>query len=238
MSMLKRFVKLLLAGVLVLAGGALGGLMAFSYFAGLLPFKVANSENITPVPVVEKQQVTIQENKALTDAVAKVEGIAIGIKIIGSKGLATYGSGVILSSDGLAVVPYSLYFPGAVVEVVAAGKKTSFQILKRDKAQNLVLLKLEGSNWPTAGFYQLDGLNLGERVFLAGVLPAGGNFASEGIVRDFSTRSITTNIFEKAEAEGSPVFDIEGNIMGIADVARSGQVSVIPIDAIKGFSGL
>jgi S1-C subfamily serine protease len=238
MNTIKRFVKLLVSVFLVLIGGALGGLAAFLYFAGLLPFKAENYENIKPVPVIEKQEVTIQENKALTDAVAKVDGIAIGIKVVGTKGLATYGSGVILSSDGLAAVPYSLYPPGAAGEVVAAGKKTSFQILKRDKSQNLILLKLDGSNWSTAGFYQLDGLNLGERVFLAGVLPAGGSFVSEGIVRDFSTRSIATNIFEKAEAEGSPVFDIEGNIIGIADVARSGQVSVIPIDVIKGFSGL
>ena len=238
MNMIKRLVKLLLSVLLVLVGGVVGGLAAFSYFAGLLPFKAANYENLPPVRVTEKQEVTIQENKALTDAVAKVEGIAIGIKATGANGLAAYGSGVILTSDGMAAVPYNLYPPGAAVEVAAAGKKTSFQVLKRDKAQDLVLLKLAGSDWPTAGFYQLDNLNLGERVFLVGVLPSGGNFVSEGIVRDFSASNITTDIYEKAEAQGCPVFDIEGNIMGIADVARSGQVSVIPIDAIKGFSGL
>jgi len=236
--MAKILVKLFLAAVLAFVAGTAGGFLAFLYLSGLLPFDAKNIENMPPVRVTEKQETTIQENKALKDAAAKVGGIAIGVKITNSQGTVSYGSGLIFTSDGMAAVPYNLFSPGTSAQVTAGGKTAAYQVLKRDQAQNLVILKLESANWPTAGFYQLDSLNLGERVFLVGVLPAGGNFVSEGIVRDFSASNITTDIYEKSEAQGSPVFDIEGNIMGMADVARSGQVSVIPIDAIKGFSGL
>jgi len=238
--MVKQTVKLLGVLILGLAGGILGGLAAFSYFAGLLPFNVnaGDAKNLAPVRITERQEVTIQENKALKDAVAKVSGIAAGIKVTNAKGAVVYGSGVILSSDGMVALPYSLFGPGASAQVTVAGKVAAFEVLKRDKTQNLVILKLENSNWPTAGFYQLDNLRLGERVFLAGTLSGGGNFVNEGVVRDFNSDSINTSIYEKTEALGAPVFDIEGNILGIADVAKSGQVAVIPISKIKSFSGL
>ena len=236
--MIKQLAKLFGFVFLGLLGGILGGLVAFSYVAGLLPFKTDEVESLAPVRITDRQEVTIQENKALKDAVAKVIGTAIGVKVTGAKGAVVYGSGVTISSDGMAVLPYSLFGPGTAAQIIAGGNPVEFEVIKRDKKQNLVILKLENSNWPTAGFYQFDNLKLGERVFLAGVFSSGGNFVNEGIVRDFNPDSINTSINEKSEALGAPVFDIEGNILGIAEVAKSGQVSVIPISRIKESSGL
>jgi hypothetical protein len=170
--------------------------------------------------------------------VGKVAGMAAEIKITSLKGVVTYGSGAMLTSDGIVAVPYSLFPPRAAAQVSVGGKKTAFQVIKRDKTLNLVILKLEGANWPTSGFYQMENLKIGQRVFLAGTKPSGGNFTNEGIVRDFTADIITTTIYEKAEAEGAPAFDIEGNIMGIADIDKAGQVSLIPISKIKEFNGL
>lgn len=230
---IKRLAIIIAAVVAVVASGALGGLLAFSYCAGFLPFNQGNFDSLAPVRVTEKQVTTIQENKALKDAAAKVFGAVIGVKVASA-----YGSGVILTSDGLAAVPYDLFPAGAKAEVVAGGKTTAFEVLKRDKASNLVILKLENANWPTAGFYQLDNLKLGERVFLAGMFNGGANFVNEGIVRDFTPETIDTNINEKTEAMGAAAFDIEANIMGIAVISKSGQVTVIPISKIKEVSGL
>ncbi|MFA6376635.1 MAG: trypsin-like peptidase domain-containing protein [Candidatus Paceibacterota bacterium] len=235
---IKQLAKLFGLVFLGLLGGVLGGLAAFSYLAGLLPFNADEVKNLAPVRITERQEVTIQENKALKDAVAKVVGAVIGIKVTTVKGAVTYGSGMIISSDGMAVLPFSLFGSGTSAQVIAGGKTVKFEVVKRDKKQNLVILKLENSNWPTAGFYQLDNLKLGERVFVAGMLSAGGNFVNEGVVRDFDAEAINTTINEKSEALGAPVFDIEGNILGIAEVAKTGQVSVISISRIKEFSGL
>ena len=214
-------------------GGILGGAAISFYLAGKNPGSAA------PAPAAEKPTTTvIQENKALKDAVAKVVNIAVGVKVTSSKGIVSYGSGLVFTSDGLVAVPYSLFPPGASAEIVANGKKTTFEMIKRDKNKNLAILKLENSNWQTASFYNLDNLKLGERVFVAGTLASGGNFVDEGVVRDFTADVINTSIVEKAEAQGSPVFDIEGNIMGIATVDKIGWVSVLPIAAIKTISGL
>jgi len=235
---IKQLAKLFCFILFGLLGGILGGLAAFSYVAGLLPFNSDEVKNLAPVRITERQEVTIQENKALKDAAAKVAGAVIGVKVTGAKGAVIYGSGVIISSDGMAVMPYGLFGPGTSAQITAGGKTVEFEVAKRDKKQNLVVVKLASSNWPTAGFYPLDNLKLGERVFLAGMLSGGGNFVNEGVVRDFDAAAVNTTINEKAEAFGAPVFDIEGNILGIAEVAKSGQVSVIPISRIKEFSGL
>jgi hypothetical protein len=235
---IKRFATIILAVVAVVMSGALGGLLAFSYCAGLLPFNQANPSDLAPMRVTEKQITTIQENKALKDAAAKVFGAVINVKIISASGAVIHGSGMVLSSDGLAAVPYGLFLPGAKAEIIASGKAAEFEVLKRDKASNLVILKLKNGNWPTAGFYQLENLKLGERIFLAGTLSSGANFVNEGIVRDFTAEIINTNINEAAEALGAPAFDIEGNIIGIAAITKTGQVSIIPISKIKQASGL
>lgn len=218
--------------------GILGGFASFSYLIGNSSFYSGTGLNFSPVRVIEKQVTAIQENKALKDAAAKVANVSAGIKVTGAKGAVSYGSGVIFTSDGLVATPYSLFPPGAEAEVIVGGKKAAFEVVKRDKEKNLVILKLENSNWPTASFYQFDNFKLGERIFLSGKLVSGANFVNEGVARDFTADIINTSITEKTEAAGSPAFDIEGNIMGIATVDKAGWVSVVPITAIKSLSGL
>jgi len=232
---ISKFLSVILAS---LVAGILGGLAAFSYLIGNSSFYSEGGLSFSPVRVTEKLVTTIQENKALKDAVAKAANIAVGIKVTGAKGAVTYGSGVILTSDGLVAVPYSLFPPGASAEVIAGGKKVAFEVVNRDKEKNLAILKLENSNWPTASFYQFENLKLGERIFLAGTLSAGGNFVNEGVVRDFTPAVVNTGIVEKAETLGSPAFDIEGNIVGIAVLDKTGWVSLIPITVIKSVSEL
>ncbi|MCU0652981.1 MAG: serine protease [Candidatus Pacebacteria bacterium] len=231
-----KIVKTLLVVIAAVAGGALGGAAAFSYLVGTMPADFGGF-NVSSMPVNSKPVVTIQENKALKDAVAKVANTAVAIKTTTAKGTA-YGSGVILTSDGLVAFPYTLFPPGTEAQVIVAGKPVAFQVVKRDKDKNLAILKLEGSSWPTSSFYRLENLKLGERVVMAGVLESGGNFSDEGVVRDFTPEVINTNILERASAQGAPVFDIEGNILGIAMVSKDGWVSVIPISAIKTIAGL
>lgn len=218
--------------------GILGGAAAFFYLIGNSSFCSGSGLSLAPVRVTEKQITAIQENKALRDAVAKSANTAVGIKVTNSKGASVYGSGVIFTSDGLVATSYNLFPPGTSAEVVADGEIAAFQVIKRDKDKNLVILKLKGSNWPTAGFYPIDNLKLGERIFLIGVLAGGGNLVNEGVVRDFAQDTISTSIIEKSEVQGSPVFDIEGNIVGIAVIDKLGWASVIPISTIKSLSGL
>ena len=73
---------------------------------------------------------------------------------------------------------------------------------------------------------------------MVGASPSGEFFANEGMVRAVSGDKIVTNIYEDAAAAGAAVFDIEGNFLGIAQVAESGQVTVISVAKIKKAAGL
>ena len=233
--MAKQLFKLLGLVLVALVSGLLGGQLAFSYLVGDFNF---GGQVQGPVLVAQKQETIIRENEAIVNAIAKVSGIAANIQVTTANGVKTSGSGVIITSDGMAAVPYGLYPPGAQAEVIIAGKKTSYTVITRDKAANIAILKLDGSNWPTAGFATVEDIKLGQRVFMVGTISEDGNFANEGIVRSITLDSIATNIIETPQAAGSSVFDIEGNIIGISVVDKSGFVSIIPISQIKESAGL
>jgi hypothetical protein len=234
---IKQLLKLALLAVVVFASGLLGGLAAFYYLAGD-PAALGIPVNQGPMVVTQKQETIVRENEAIVDAIAKISGIVVNVRIAGAKIAQTSGSGVIITSDGLAAVPYGLYPPGAQVELSVGGKKASYTVLKRDKAGNVVILKLDGSNWPTAGFATVEDVKLGQRVFMVGTLSPAADFANEGIIRSITADSIGTTIVEASVAAGSPVFDIEGNIIGIATVGSDGFVGVIPVAKIKEIAGL
>ncbi len=231
MMKFKKILKVIAIAVLLLAGGAAGGLISFYQCAARAPLY---SPSALSSPKIEKSEIVIQENKALKNAIAKVKNMAIAVKIGDGRAV----SGAAITSDGLAVTLNSAYPAGAAAEVFSGGEKIGFEVVKRDKDANLAVLRLNDADLFTAGFYQQEDLPLGERIFLVGVSPSGDFFANEGMVRAVSGDKIVTNIYEDAASAGAPVFDIEGNFLGIAQVAESGQVAVISVAKIKKAAGL
>ncbi len=233
---IKQTLKLLLLVIIVLAGGLLGGLATFYYLAADPAAFGGGTQG--PVLVAQKQETIVRENEAIVGTIAKISGIAMNIKVTGTKGNEVAGSGVIITSDGMAAVPYGLYPPGSQAVVSIGGEKVTYTVATRDKAADVVILKLGGSNWPTAGFASIEDIKLGQRVFMVGTISESGYFANEGIIRVIGQDLIGTTIVETAAAAGSPVLDIEGNIIGIASVDSGGFVSIIPIAKIKEVANL
>ena len=231
--MAKQLIKPLAIIIIAAIAGFGGGIAALYYSAGKIPFDIKNSK--PPIQLVEHQEIKIQENKAAKDAIQKISGVLVLVKNNSAK---TSGTGLVLASDGILVLTYDLFPPGATVEIFVNSQKTAFQVIKRDKAKNLTLVKTESANLTTAGFCQMENLKIGERIILAGTLASGDNFANEGVVRNFNANLISTNILEKSQAQGAAAFDVEGNILGIAAVDKFGWVNLIPIWAIKSFAGL
>jgi len=190
-----------------------------------------------PVYVTEKTETTIQENTALKNAIEKVQNTVVSIQSTTAKGAVYHETGLILASDGMVVALSDAIPIGAATVVSVGAEKPQFEIVKRDKTTNLALLKLAANNLVTTSFYPQDTFELGERIFLFGA-PAGNPFVNEGIVRRISDTAIETDMIDTAEADGCPVFDIEGNIMGLARVAKDGRVSILPVSQIRTFSGL
>jgi S1-C subfamily serine protease len=232
----------------ILIIGALGGII---FQAFILPY-------LTTMPFFQKFQfirmlrerqviinqppatVIIQENVALQKSIEKVEKVVVGVNAQNKKGkILAEGSGLILTADGHFVTLASLVPAGADFNFLWGEEKLAFQIIKRDSKNNLALIKFDKNDLPTAGFVDSGEIKLGERVFLLGVIFEGDKtkkVVNEGIIKSFNEDSIKTNIFEDSRLQGSPLFNIEGKVVGLITIDKTGQVSAIPIEKIKEFT--
>ncbi len=238
--MVKNVLKILGIFVLGMVGGIFADQILWPYFIERPLFYQYRLEQ-SPIYVTERKEITIQENIALKNAIEKVEKVVIGVKTIKRDGKILEGSGLILTSDGLMVTLVELVPQGATFNFFVNGESVPFQILKRDLKENLALIKLEKTNLPTVGFANLEKIKLGERVFLVGIVfeeTGPKKIVNEGIIKSFNENSIETNIFEKNNLAGSPLFDIEGKVLGLNVINKDGKVFTIPISKIKTFSGL
>ena len=194
-----------------------------------------------PVYLSETKQVYIQENVALTGAIERVEKTVVAVKTQLPTGGFLQGSGLIITSDGLMVTLAELVPSGSSFNFFVEGERLSYQVLKRDLNENLALVKFSKSGLVTAGFARLDKIKLGERVFLLGAsfkddVPS--EFANEGVIRELGEDIIQTSITESSLVSGSPLFNIEGEILGINTVDSAGRVNAIPVSKIRDFVGM
>ncbi len=100
---------------------------------------------------------------------------------------------------------------------------------------------MEASGLHTAGFADLERIKLGERIFLAGFdfgTTTPQLMVNEGIIKFFNKNLIQTNIFETPIVRGSPLFNIEGDVVGLSTVDEGGRVSAVPATIIRQFMGL
>jgi len=236
----KNVLKILGIFVLGMVGGIFADQILWPYFIERPLFYQYRLEQ-SPVYVTERKEITIQENIALKNAIEKVEKVVVGVRTETKARKILEGSGLILTSDGLMVTLVELVPQGATFNFFVNGESVPFQILKRDLKENLALIKLEKTNLPTVGFANLEKIKLGERVFLVGIVfeeTGPKKIVNEGIIKSFNENSIETNIFEKNNLAGSPLFDIEGKVLGLNVINKDGKVFTIPISKIKTFSGL
>lgn len=197
----------------------------------------------SPVYVTERREIVIRENNAIISTIEKAEKTVVGVKTKTTSGGVLEGSGLIITSDGLMVTLASLVPQGSVFSFFADGKQAAFQILKRDFENNLALVKIttQEGNLSTIGFADLDKIKLGEKVILIGAIFNGKDIektVNTGIIKNFSENSIETNIFEKDNLAGSPLFNIEGDMLGLNTIDPEGKVISIPASQIKQFVGL
>jgi len=233
--MAKNLFKALVFFLLAVIGGVFAELVIWPY---LLTKPLFNRYQIfrPSVYLTQTQQVIVQENTALQDAVSKVANTVIGVKTKSGTNSFISGSGLIVTNDGLVITLSSLIPQGKTFYFYIDNKSQEYQVLRRDSQTNLVLVKLGASGLATAGFADFADLKLGERVFL---VKAGETqqTVNEGIISSLLENEIATNIFETSQANGSPLFDISGNIVGLVQVSANGQVKAVPSSKIRSFLG-
>ncbi|TET83797.1 MAG: serine protease [Candidatus Nealsonbacteria bacterium] len=237
--MLKNIFKIISIFIIGIVGGIFADQILWPYFIERPFFHQYRLEQ-SPVYVTERKEITIQENVALKNAIEKVEKVVVGVRTETKAGKFLEGSGLIITADGLMVTLAKLVPQGSTFSFFIDGEKVNFQILKRDLEDNLVLVKIEEENLPTVSFADLEKMKLGERVFLVGVIfekEEPSKIVNEGIVKSFDQDFIKTNIFEENILKGSPLFDIEGNILGLNTIDLEGKIVAISISKVKSFAG-
>ena len=180
----------------------------------------------------------MRENEAIERTVEKIKGTVVALKSSGTRA----GSGLVYTSDGLIVTLSSLVPAGWKVSVYSKDKEPfKAQVLKRDVVNNLALLKIEDTGLQTSGVVGNGGINLGERVVLLGkLIEAKENVAivNVGIVKKVEENSFSTSIIEQENVDGAPLFNVEGQVAGLADVDFQGNVFAIPSSVLRVFLGL
>jgi len=215
----------------------------------LVPFLISNPflgkfgiiKNLKREVIVNPvEQFIINENEGLKKAIEKIEPTTV---LIGpEKGIG--GCGFSLTSDGLLITQLSLIDENQNY-IFVNDKKTQFRILDKDSKNNLVLIKTEDLNLKTTSFAQDSKIKPGERVFLFAPLSSNSSqkFINEGIIKRVNNL-IETNILEEKSFDGCPLFNLEGEFVGLAKIenldhsALPAQVSIIPAFTIREFAGL
>jgi len=228
--MKKNIPYLLLIFILGMAGGIFANQIFWPCFINKPLFEKYNLEQ-PPIYVTERKEITIQENTALTEAIEKVSKTVIGVKT-----KTMQGSGLIVTNDGLVVTLARLVPNSEIFSFYIDGVLQNFQILKRDAKTGLALVKLEANKLLSPNFRDFEDLKLGERVFMVSYRDGLTKSVNEGIIKFIGKARIETNIIEKDSVQGSPLFDIQGRLIGIAVGSLAGQgnqIEAIPVSEVK-----
>ena len=237
MKNLQKFIVILIMGAV---GGIFSTQILWPYFVEK-PLMEKYKIKEAPTYVVQKEEIYIQENVALVQAIEKVEKSVVGIGTETTGGQKFLkGSGLVLTNDGLILTLSTLV--SSDNKVFYNGETIPAQILKRDSQNNLALLKVEKGNLPSCKFADLEKTKIGERIFLVGEkynanTDAFVKFTNEGIIKNLDEILVETNISEGKFAPGTALFNINGEMVGLNYLSASGEILAIPIQKIREFTG-
>ena len=242
---MRKFFKIVGFLILGMVGAAIFQFFLVPYLISAPYFK--NFEFIKAlkreVVVNPVEKVIVREGEGLAKIVERVEESVIRV----SPDKKIEGCGFVLTSDGLIITSLSL-IPKNQSFLFINNQKTEFRISDQDKKNNLALIKIEKDNLKTVSFAEPEKIKPGEEVFLIASKPSelGSQkiIVDEGIVKSLSDNLLETNISEEESVGNCPLFNFDGQFVGLAKVKNfrhldlPAQVFIIPVSFIREFAGL
>lgn len=235
--------------VLILIIGGIGGILADNFLLprlSTIPFFaqcefIRHAGNGTTI-INPTEEITITENIAIQEAIDKVSDSLVLVQAYQDKKLLNQGTGFLITSDGLLLTSGDLVVTGAShYSVLRNGYSLTAEFVKRDLENNLALFRIEDEHLSVVSLVSLDDLKLGQRVVLVGVelIESQLNkFVNVGIIRSISNGTLKLNLNEdEALANGSPLINIKGEVIGLNLVDDKGLLKTIPVEKIKEFTG-
>nr|WP_246586886.1 Do family serine endopeptidase [Stakelama flava] len=140
------------------------------------------------------------------------------------------GSGFLISPDGYVVTNNHVIAAGsanAVVQTITVtltnGKEYKAKLIGNDQASDLAVLKIEGNNLPFVKFGNSDSARVGDWIIAIGQPFGIGSSVTAGIISAVHRvtgggpydRFIQTDAAINRGNSGGPMFDMQGNVIGI-----------------------
>lgn len=232
-----------LGAIFVLGGiaGIIGSLWLAPILADISPFSkigwLAHSKD--GVTIVNKsERVTISQNQAFQEGIAKIGPSLVGVRSFAKQGIAAEGNGFILTSDGL-VTTAAVLVPENVsaVKVLLGQEEVGATVLKRDVELGVALLKIEKTNLTPVATADTSAVILGQELFLVALNVRANpvySFVSRGYVKAKEQgKQMAVDFFAEAPvANGSASINEKGEVVGLNLINVSGGVSLVPISAV------
>ena len=247
--MFKTKEKILILFLILIIGG-IGGVSADQFFLPYLstiPFFskisfIEHAGNGTTI-INPTEKVIITENTAIEDAIDKINPSLVAVQSFQNKRLIKQGTGFIMTSDGLIVTAADLVPAWATEYLVFRNDNfLTAQVIKIDLESNLALLKIEEANLSVASLANLEKTHLGQRIVLVGVELTKNSlnyFVNLGVIRSINKEILKINLTEENSlANGSPLINVKGQVLGLNLVDYKGLMRTVPISEIREFVDL
>jgi len=227
--------------IVFLVGGLSGVFFSRAFLPWLTSFSLFNKiswldnvkDGTTIINKIEKVYIT--QEVAFQDAIGKVGNSVVAIMVERAGRQPIENSGFILTSDGLIATANFTLAKNAKILVLRDNQEYEARMVKQDAVNNLALLKIEANDLPVADFGDNNNLRLGEKVFLTGAAKINNNFvrfANLGFVKTVSPDPSLT-FTESSLADGAPLGNIEGKVLGLVLVDKQGNITVVGVDKIR-----
>lgn len=177
----------------------------------------------TPFDIVEK---IVRDSSLSSVAVQTFQGNI----------LKKYGSGIILSSDGLIVTTYELS-QGQTIQVLFEDKIFKATIIKKDLARNIALIKIDGSNLTVSGLDTASIYESGREYVLTGKmvnLSKIVTFSQKAIVSYAQDKTILIDTNTSDMLNGAKAMDYSGQMAGMI-YTKKGKILLISAQTVNEF---
>lgn len=187
------------------------------------------------VNISTAQKVTVQSNP-FAGTPFEMFGMGQGGGRPTTQRATSLGSGFVISPDGYVVTNNHVVAPGAKGAVVSSitvtlsdGKEYKARVVGTDQTSDLALLKIEGSNLPFVRWGDSNRARVGDWVVAIGEPYGLGGTVTAGIISAVhrvtelggSQRFIQTDASINQGNSGGPMFDLNGNVIGINSMIYS-----------------
>jgi len=150
------------------------------------------------------------------------------------------GSGFVVREDGAVVTNYHVISKAKDIKVKAGNKVFDVEgLLFTDKENDLVILKARAKNMPVVTLGDIEATDFFQIVCIISSYEGYKNTISKELLMDseiiFGNRLFVINASQSIVNSGDPVFNRNGEVIGVAAVFKEAQYTkfVIPVNLIK-----